>query len=71
MNAPNQFRLWTARDCAELLQLWHSGSTSKQCAKIFGRTPQAITVQLAKLQKRGNPVQPVLCAIIPHLGKIS
>ncbi len=71
MNAPNQFRPWTARENAELLQMWHRGLTGAECAEIFGRTPDAIRIQVRKLQKRGDLVQPVLCAIIPFLGKVS
>ncbi len=71
MNAPNQFRPWTARENAELLQMWHRGHTGKECAQYFGRTTQAITDHVAKLQRRGNPVQPVLCVLVPVLGRIS
>ncbi len=71
VSAPNQFRPWTARANAELLQMWHRGHTVMECAKYFGRTTQAITDHVAKLQKRGNPVQPVMCVMVPVLGRIS
>ncbi len=71
MNAPNQFRPWTARENTELLQMWHARGTALQCAEKFGRTPDAITAHVAKLQRRGNPVQPVLCVMVPVLGRIS
>ncbi len=71
MSAPNQFRPWTGRQNAQLLQMWHRGYTGAECAEKFGRTTQAITSHVAKLQRRGNPVQPVLCVMVPILGRIS
>lgn len=52
--APNGRRAWYTDNIEELLDLCHAGKSVNEIAQIVGRTPKAISIALARLE-RGLP----------------